>query len=310
MLKTMKLKKTMFASGLVILIAASLAACGTSNDSENTSENGNAKQTIKVGSKDFTESLVISEIYADALEENGYTVERVQNIASSVIPQSIEAGEVDIYPEYTGTSLLTIFDLPLETDPDKVYDLVKKEYEKNGVLTVLDYAQANDSAGIAIKTSVAEKYNIYTISDLQKNADKIRFASQGEFDQREDGLPGLKEVYGSFAFKSSTVYDNSLKYQVLLNDEADATPAYTTEGQLSNKDEFTILDDDQKFWPPYNLMPVIRQDILESNPEIKTIINNINKDLDTDTLIELNAKVDIDGEDYADVAKEYYESIK
>ncbi|EAG2958194.1 hypothetical protein B5H51_17430, partial [Listeria monocytogenes] len=248
----MKLKKTMFASGLVILIATSLAACVTSNDSENTSENGNAKQTIKVGSKDFTESLVISEIYADALEENGYTVERVQNIASSVIPQSIEAGEVDIYPEYTGTSLLTIFDLPLETDPDKVYDLVKKEYEKNGVLTVLDYAQANDSAGIAIKTSVAEKYNIYTISDLQKNADKIRFASQGEFDQREDGLPGLKEVYGSFAFKSSTVYDNSLKYQVLLNDEADATPAYTTEGQLSNKDEFTILDDDKKFWPPYN----------------------------------------------------------
>lgn len=304
----MKMKRTIFVSGLVILIAASLAACGTSNDSENTS--GDAKQTIKVGSKDFTESLIVSEIYADALEDNGYTVERVQNIASSVIPQSIEAGEVDIYPEYTGTSLLTIFDLPLETDPDKVYDLVKKEYEKNGVLTVLDYAQANDSAGIAIKTSVAEKYNIYTISDLQKNANKIRFASQGEFDQREDGLPGLNEVYGSFTFKSSTVYDNSLKYQVLLNDEADATPVYTTEGQLSNKDEFTILDDDKKFWPPYNLMPVIRQDVLDSNPEIKDIINNINKDIDTDTLIELNAKVDIDGEDYAEVAKEYYESIK
>lgn len=304
----MKMKRTIFVSGLVILIAASLAACGTSNDSENTS--GDAKQTIKVGSKDFTESLIVSEIYADALEDNGYTVERVQNIASSVIPQSIEAGEVDIYPEYTGTSLLTIFDLPLQTDPDKVYDLVKKEYEKNGVLTVLDYAQANDSAGIAIKTSVAEKYNIYTISDLQKNANKIRFASQGEFDQREDGLPGLKEVYGSFEFKSSTVYDNSLKYQVLLNGEADATPAYTTEGQLSNKDEFTILDDDKKFWPPYNLIPVIRQDVLDSNPEIKNIINNINKDIDTDTLIELNAKVDIDGEDYAEVAKEYYESIK
>lgn len=304
----MKMKRTIFVSGLVILIAASLAACGTSNDSENTS--GNAKQTIKVGSKDFTESLIVSEIYADALEDNGYTVERIQNIASSVIPQSIVAGEVDIYPEYTGTSLLTIFDLPLEKDPDKVYDLVKKEYEKNGVLTVLDYAQANDSAGIAIKTSVAEKYNIYTISDLQKNANKIRFASQGEFDQREDGLPGLNEVYGSFTFKSSTVYDNSLKYQVLLNDEADATPAYTTEGQLSNKDEFTILDDDKKFWPPYNLMPVIRQDVLDSNPEIKDIINNINKDIDTDTLIELNAKVDIDGEDYAEVAKEYYESIK
>lgn len=301
--------KKIIVSGLAALALVTLAACGggsgsTTGSSEETAE------SIKVGSKDFTESLVISEIYANALEDNGYTVERVQNIASSVIPQSIEDGEVDIYPEYTGTALLSIFELPLETDPDKVFETVKDAYEEDGVLTVLDYAPGNDGQGIAIKTSVAEEYGIATISDLQANADKIRFASQGEFDERADGLKGLAESYGEFNFESSTVYDNSLKYQVLKNDEADATPAYTTEGQLSDKEEFTVLEDDKQFWPPYNLVPVARQDMLEANPEVAEIINTIDENLDTDTLIELNAKVDLDGEDYEKVAKDYYESIK
>ncbi|MHC5250084.1 glycine betaine ABC transporter substrate-binding protein [Enterococcus sp. LJL90] len=303
----MEMKKLII-SGLVTLAVMALAACG--NSAGTASSSAAEKGTIKVGSKDFTESLVISEIYADALEDHGYTVERVQNIASSVIPQSIEAGEVDIYPEYTGTALLSIFDLPLETDPDAVFETVKAAHEADGVLTVLDYAPGNDGQGIAIKTSVAEEYGIATISDLQANADKIRFASQGEFDERADGLKGLAEAYGEFNFASSTVYDNSLKYQVLLSDEADATPAYTTEGQLSDKSEFTVLEDDKQFWPPYNLMPVVRQAVLADNPEVAEIINQIDAGMDTDTLIELNAKVDLDGEDYATVAKDYYESVK
>ncbi|MTD40056.1 glycine/betaine ABC transporter substrate-binding protein [Erwinia sp. CPCC 100877] len=292
-------------------IATSIFLITACDSVGNSNENKEEKSTvIKVGSKDFTESLLVSEIYANALEDNGYKVERIQSIASSIIPQSIKNGEIDIYPEYTGTALLSIFNLKLETNPDKVYEEIKKAYEKDGILTVLNYARANDSAGIAIKTSVAEKYNIYTMSDLQKNADKIRFASQGEFDQREDGLPGLTKVYGSFKFKSSIIYDNSLKYQVLKNDEADATPAYTTEGQLVNTKEFTILEDDKQFWPPYNLVPVVRQDILKNNKEIKDIINSINANLNTKTVIELNAKVDLDGKDYTEVAKDYYNSIK
>lgn len=303
----MKLKN-IIVSGLVAVALINLAACGSSADTQTSSED--SKGSIRVGSKDFTESLVVSEIYANALEDNGYEVERVQNIASSVIPQSIESDELDIYPEYTGTALLSIFALPLETNPDTVYETVKEAYEEGGILTVLDYAPGNDGQGIAIRTSVAEEYGISTISDLQANADKIRFASQGEFDERADGLKGLAEAYGEFNFASSTVYDNSLKYEILKNDEADATPAYTTEGQLSDKEEFTVLEDDKQFWPPYNLVPVIRQDVLEANPGVAEIINEIDESLDTETLIDLNAKVDLDGQEYEDVAKEYYESVK
>lgn len=279
-----------------VLFGMILVACG-SND-----------ETIQVGSKDFTESLLVSEIYALALEDNGYEVERIQSIASSVIPQSLESGEIDLYPEYTGTSLMTIFNLPLQTDPDAVAETIREEYEAIG-LTTLDYAPANNAQGIAIRTDVAEELGIATISDFQANAGEIRFASQGEFDLREDGLVGLAEVYGEFNFADSTVYDNSLKYQILRSDEADATPAYTTDGQLVNTDEFLVLEDDKNFWPPYNLVPVINQEVLEANPDIADILNAINADLTTEQVIELNAAVDIDGREYEEVAAEYYESL-
>lgn len=281
---------------ITILFGMILVACG-SND-----------ETIQVGSKDFTESLLVSEIYALALEDNGYEVERIQSIASSVIPQSLESGEIDLYPEYTGTSLMTIFNLPLQTDPDAVAETIREEYEAIG-LTTLDYAPANNAQGIAIRTDVAEELGIVTLSDFQANAGEIRFASQGEFDLREDGLVGLAEVYGEFNFADSTVYDNSLKYQILRSDEADATPAYTTDGQLVNTDEFLVLEDDKNFWPPYNLVPVINQEVLEANPDIADILNAINADLTTEQVIELNAAVDIDGREYEEVAAEYYESL-
>ncbi|TLQ41021.1 glycine/betaine ABC transporter substrate-binding protein [Ruoffia tabacinasalis] len=285
---------------LLVLVSLVLVGCTS----------GASSDTIKVGSKDFTESLIVSEIYALALEENGYSVERVPNIASSVIPQAIENAEIDLYPEYTGTALLSIFNLPMDTDPDSVAETIRNAYEEGGELTTLEYAPANDSQGIAITTAASEEYGIDTISDLQANAENIRFASQGEFEEREDGLGGLEEVYGEFNFESITVYDNSLKYQVLSSDEADATPAYTTEGQLSNTDMYKVLEDDQNFWPPYNLVPIIRQDILEANPDIKTIINDINATLDTQSVVDLNASVDIDGRDYMEVAEEYYNSIQ
>lgn len=274
------------------------------------SEVQQSSTTIRVGSKDFTENLVIAEIYALALEDNGYTVERVSNISSSLIHNSIVNDEIDLYPEYTGTGLLSVLGEDMETDPEKVYKTVKKEYEEQFNLTWLDYASANDSQGLVIRTEVANSLNIKTISDLQAHASELRFASQGEFDEREDGLPGLEKTYGTFNWQSSKVYDNSLKYSVLENDEADVIPAYTTEGQLVNTDKFTLLEDDKQFWPPYNLAPVVRDNILDDNPDIKTILNNISAKLDTETVTELNAKVDVDGQEYTDVAKEYYDSIK
>lgn len=305
----MKNKKVISGALLVVILVAIVGGIWEWRNNQS-SEAQQSSTTIRVGSKDFTENLVIAEIYALALEDNGYTVERVSNISSSLIHNSIVNDEIDLYPEYTGTGLLSVLGEDMETDPEKVYKTVKKEYEEQFNLTWLDYASANDSQGLVIRTEVANSLNIKTISDLQAHASELRFASQGEFDEREDGLPGLEKTYGTFNWQSSKVYDNSLKYSVLENDEADVTPAYTTEGQLVNTDEFTLLEDDKQFWPPYNLAPVVRDNILDDNPDIKTILNNISAKLDTETVTELNAKVDVDGQEYTDVAKEYYDSIK
>lgn len=305
----MKNKKVISGALLVVILVAIVGGIWAWRNNQS-SEAQQSSTTIRVGSKDFTENLVIAEIYALALEDNGYTVERVSNISSSLIHNSIVNDEIDLYPEYTGTGLLSVLGEDMETDPEKVYKTVKKEYEEQFNLTWLDYASANDSQGLVIRTEVANSLNIKTISDLQAHASELRFASQGEFDEREDGLPGLGKTYGTFNWQSSKAYDNSLKYSVLENDEADVTPAYTTEGQLVNTDEFTLLEDDKQFWPPYNLAPVVRDNILDDNPDIKTILNNISAKLDTETVTELNAKVDVDGQEYTDVAKEYYDSIK
>lgn len=303
-------KKTI---GLLAAIAAAgllFAGCNNNNAAGNSESGSGDNATIRIGSKDFTENLIVGEIYALALEDNGYTVDRTSNISSSVIHTALINDEIDLYPEYTGTGLLTILQEPMETDPDQVFETVKDKYNEDFDLTWLDYAPANDSQGLVIRTEVAEDKGIKTISDLQKNANELRFASQGEFDQRQDGIVGLEETYGKFDWESSTVYDNSLKYEVLKNDEADVTPAYTTEGQLVNTDEYTVLEDDQHFWPPYNLAPVIQNSVLDANPDIADILNKINEKLDTDTVIELNAKVDVDGQEYEAVAKDYYESLK
>lgn len=305
----MKNKKVISGALLVVILVAIVGGIWAWRNNQS-SEVQQSSTTIRVGSKDFTENLVIAEIYALALEDNGYTVERVSNISSSLIHNSIVNDEIDLYPEYTGTGLLSVLGEDMETDSEKVYKTVKKEYEEQFNLTWLDYASANDSQGLVIRTEVANSLNIKTISDLQAHASELRFASQGEFDEREDGLPGLEKTYGTFNWQSSKVYDNSLKYSVLENDEADVTPAYTTEGQLVSTDKFTLLEDDKQFWPPYNLAPVVRDNILDDNPDIKTILNNISAKLDTETVTELNAKVDVVGQEYTDVAKEYYDSIK
>ena len=292
--------KKLAASGMILVLAGSFAVTAIADE----------KKMIRVGSKDFTENEIVAELYALALENAGYNVERIMDISSSVIHTSIVNDEIDLYPEYTGTGLISILKMEPLTDEQEVFDTVKNAYASQYDLVWLDYAPANDGQGLFISKKASDEYGITTISELQEHAEKLRFASQGEFDEREDGLPGLEKVYGPFDWASSRVYDNGLKYQVVESDEADVSPAYTTEGRLSETDKFVLLEDDRHVWPPYNLAPVVRSEVLEANPEIEEILKTVNEALDTSTITALNAKVDVDKEEYEDVAEEYWESIR
>lgn len=298
----------LFVAAILVLLAV-LTGCSSNKTSSETAAATGNKPIIKVGSKDFTESLILGELYALALENAGYKVERKLNLGSAIVHDSLMNGDIDFYPEYTGTGLLSILKAAPKFDAKEVYDEVASQYKERFKLIWLNPSAANDSQGLVITKKAADQYQIRTISDLQKNASAIRFASQGQFDERADGLPALVKAYGAFNFKERRIYDNGIKYDVLHNDKADIAVAYTTEGELS-RDEFVVLEDDKHVWPPYNIAPVIRQEVLEKNPEIKDILNKITAKLDNKTVISLNAEVDSKKREYTEVAKEFFDKTK
>jgi osmoprotectant transport system substrate-binding protein len=298
----------LFVLSILVLLAV-LTGCSSNKANTDTVKSNTNKPTIKVGSKDFTESLILGELYSLALENAGYKVERKLNLGSAIVHNSLVNGDIDFYPEYTGTGLLSVLKSAPKFNAQEVYDEVASQYKERFKLIWLNPSSANDSQGLVITKKAADQYQIHTISDLQKNASSIRFASQGQFDERADGLPALVKAYGVFNFKERKIYDNGIKYDVLHNDKADIAVAYTTEGELS-KDEFVVLEDDKHVWPPYNIAPIIRQDVLEKNPEIKDILNKITAKLDNKTVIRLNAEVDINKREYAEVAKEFFDKTK
>lgn len=288
-------------SALSLLGAGALAGCSNGGGASGAG-------TVTVGSKAFTEGVILSELYALALEDAGMKVDRAFEISGSLIHTALVEGDIDLYPEYTGTGLISVLKMEPQTDPEEVYAIVKDEYKKQFDLVWLEKSPAADGQGLVIRTQAAKKLGIKTISDLQAHAGELRFASQGQFDERPDGLPALEATYGPFAWAEHEVYDEGLKYQVLENDQADVTPAYTTEAQLTN-DAFTLLEDDKRVWPPYNVAPVVRAEVLAANPGIEEALARVDAALTTEKLTALNARVDIDKEEYEDVAREFFESL-
>jgi len=295
-----KLLALCLAMSTVALLGLTLVACNDLAEGE---------RPVQVGSKDFTENLILGELYALALEDQGIPVERRLGLSTAVTHEALISGDVDLFPEYTGTGLMFILGLPMETDPQTVFDIVSRQYAEQFNVTWLDKTSVNNSFGIVVTREISERYNITTVSDFQREAHNLRFASQGTFEVREDGLPLVEEIYGPIDFASIAVFDNALKYEVLRGGQADATVAYTTEGQLVDP-YFVLLEDDRQAWPPYHVAPIIRTEVLELHPEIAIILNTISAGLTNERMIELNAQVDVEGESFEDVARNYFESIR
>jgi len=295
--KLLKIGSIVLASVLIL----SLAACG----------GGGKDAVIRVGSKDFTESLVVAEIYALALEDAGFTVDRTgMNLASGIVHDAITNDEIDIYPEYTGTGLLSVLGMDLMTDPKAVYELVKREYNDRYDITWLDFTTAHNGQGVAIRTQVSRDLGITTISDLQRHAHELRFVTTPEFLDREDGLPGMELVYGPFDFASVDTMGGPARYEALRTDEADVSVVFTTDGPLFDTETYTVLIEDIVMWPPYNLIPIVRNNVLEANPGIADALNRLAPHFTTAALLQLNSQVVIFERDIEEVAQEFFSSIR
>ena len=223
-----------------------------------------SNKPIIVGSKNVSESKTVSEIYALALEHEGYKVTRKPNISNNVIFSAIQKGEVDVYPDYTGTIVEAYLKKKgTGKSASQMAKLAHDGIQKDG-LTTFKYAPGDNRQGVAMPTKDAKKYHITNLSELQKNAKKINFASQGEFEKRADALPEMNKVYGKFDFKSIKDYDVNLLYKIMEQGKAQAAPVSTTDGQLATS-KFTLLKDNKNIWPPYNLVPVVNKSCQKSS---------------------------------------------
>jgi osmoprotectant transport system substrate-binding protein len=259
-----------------------------------------------VGAKAFAENQIVGKLIQYALEDAGFTVKFIPDLENAVLQKAIESGEIDLCPEYTNTGITSILKLKPIADKDEAYKTVKEEYEKRFGITWLEPSSINNTYCLVITKEASDAYGIKTISDLQANALNIRAAKQNSWRERPDHLPGLELVYGPFVFKDETIYDNGLKYQILLNGKGDLTLGYTTDPQLEDG-RLLALEDDKNFWAPYYLVPIIRQDTLAKYPEIEGIINYVTSKLSRTDIIRLSANVALRHEEYSDVAKAYYE---
>ncbi len=260
-----------------------------------------ARSAIRVGSKNFTESIVIGEIYAQTLEAAGYHVERRLNLGSTQIAlAAMERGDIDLYPEYTGTALIDVLHHAPLYDPHAIFTLVQREFLQRFGLHWLAPSPMNDSQGLATTAATASKYKLRTLSDLAPVSSQLRLATIPEFLTRADGLPGLQRLYGGFHFASVRTFDIALKYEALLAGAADIATAFTTDGAIATN-RLVVLEDDKHLWPAYNVAPVLRPPIAADAKLVKAL-NAISPRITSEAAARMNAAVEERQQDPADVA--------
>jgi osmoprotectant transport system substrate-binding protein len=286
-----------------------LAACGNVGDSGG-SEDGGGGPEITVGSKNFTEQYILGELYAQALAANGFSVEKKLDLGSEQIAdKALQNGQIDMYPEYTGTSLVAVLGYEGENPPtpEATYQKAKELYAKRDPAdTMLTPAQFNNTYGIFVRSQVAEQDDLKTLTDLAEVSPDLTFVSFSEFQNRPDGYPNMQKNYEGLDFGDIKIV-NSIGgpiYQGVLEGEGDVGVGFTTDGQLAS-DELVVMEDPKNIWPFYYPAPVVRSDVLEQNPKMEEVLNSVSETLDAETMRKLNAQVDIEQEDPEDVAAEY-----
>jgi osmoprotectant transport system substrate-binding protein len=263
-------------------------------------------QTIKIGSKNFTEQFIVAELYAGALEAQGYKVERKINLGATLVAhEALKTGAIDLYPEYTGTGILAVMKATgkQDTDPKKVFEQVKSFYEREFNLTWLPPSHVNNGYAIVVRPETAQEYGLKTLSDLGAVAGKLKLGAGSEFFDRYDGLPGLKEVYGIGFAETRQFAALRLRYEALAQKQVDVANGFSTDWQIA-AEKFTSLEDDKNLFPPYELAPVVRMEVTKDAKLVDTL-GRVNAVIDNPTMQELNRQVEVDKREPRRVAADF-----
>ncbi len=308
-----------------------LAACGSDDDSSSTAsapaaaptaststpadsakiqaDPANSGKTIKLGSKNFTESIIIADIYGGALKKAGFTVDYDLNLGlEDVANKAVKDGDIDGYPEYTGTALTALLgvdptDVP--KDEDQAYQDAKRLYKSKFGFVALPQTPFTDSNALGMtKEKAAELGGPTKISDLKGKSQNLTIAASAECFKRTDCALGFKKVYG-LSFKKEIKIDVAQRHEVILKKKADLTIPFTTDGAIAANHE-VVLKDDKQLFPPYNVTLVLSQAAADKlGPAGQKVIETVQQGLTTPVMSELNSRVDLDKQKPEDVAAEY-----
>jgi osmoprotectant transport system substrate-binding protein len=287
------LQQTAFAVCAVLLV--SLAGCGE-----------HRSDTIVIGSKNFPEQALLGEILAQHIEARTHLhVERRFYLAGSYIcQQAMLAGRIDAYVEYTGTALTAILKDPIESDPAGVFAKVQSEYKQRFHFDVLPSLGFNNTFAIVIRGEDARKLHISTLSEAAPYARTWRAGFGYEFMERPDGYPGLARVYGLRFASTPRILDLGLLYRALLEKQVDLVAGNSTDGLIAARD-LVILADDKHYFPPYEAVPIVRQDTFARHPEVRAAVAELAGRISDAEMQKMNYAVAGEDRDTAEVAREF-----
>jgi osmoprotectant transport system substrate-binding protein len=279
----------------VVLITSLLMSCAPSPENR-----------IVIGSKNFTEQLILGELIAQQLEAHtDLRVERRFYLAGTFIcHQAILAGRIDIYPEYTGTALTAVLREKPEGDPQAVYERVKTEYQKRFHLDLGPPLGFNDTFAIEIRGEDARRLHVQTISQAASYTPQWRPGFGYEFVERPDGYKGLVATYGLRFAAPPRIMDLGLLTRALKDKQVDLIAGNTTDGLIAALDLF-VLDDDRHYFPPYEAVPIVRQETLAQRPEIGPALQSLAGKISDEDMRQLNYAVDGQHRDPIQVVKDF-----
>ena len=285
-------------------LALLLAACGGGEDALEGGTQPNQQSTVTIGSTNFTEQLILAEMYAAVLEKAGVKVETRLNLGTrEVVFPALEKGEIDLLPEYNGSVLSFLDKNATQTTSEEVNTALAPKLDAKG-LVALTQSPAEDKDGWAVTKETADKYSLAKIGDLKGKAGQLVVGGPPELKTRPAGLPGLKKVYGIEAFKEFKALDagGPLTTSALNKGDIDVGRVFTTQGSIA---EFgwVLLEEDKPLEPAQNIVPIGRKDAMTD--QVKSTLDGISAKITTEALTELNKQVDIDKADPEKVANDW-----
>lgn len=268
---------------------------------------GSKHDRVVVGSKAFTESIILGEILSQWLEQNGVPVERRFNLgATNIAFAAMRGGAVDLYAEYTGTGLIAILHHPPMQDRSRVFEAVNTEFEREYGIVWLPPLGFDNTYALAMPSALAARLGITKVSDLIAHPElRVGFAS--EFFAREDGWPGLQKAYGLRFRSEPSSMDAGLMYQAAAGNQLDVISVYSTDGRIETQ-RLLVLEDDRGFFPPYEAAVMVRADALARTPRLRALLEALQGTISDDQMRRMNAEVDFGSRSAADVAHAFLAS--